>query len=147
MPAQSASVATVPPMRASQRSRMILPVSSAATSVHSFLWWACAWTPGPKFAAGTPAAAKRATSVQACFGSTAATPLCCERGDERVIAPRGRRRRDVDETDLGLAGDERFDARLGALDGRAGPEAVVQVELEAIGDDVARAPAAARASR
>ena len=33
-------------------------------------WWACAGMPGPKFAAGTPRAAKRATSVHACFGRT-----------------------------------------------------------------------------
>ena len=60
--------------------------------------------PGPKFTAGTPSAAKRATSVHACFGSTrgdaASRSAAHERVARRAAAPTGDR---SVELDLGAA--------------------------------------------
>ncbi|AUX22165.1 uncharacterized protein SOCEGT47_026660 [Sorangium cellulosum] len=62
------------PRRESQRRRIARPSDSFSSDAHSLRWCACAFSPGPKFTAGTPSSAKRATSVHACFASTAATP-------------------------------------------------------------------------
>ena len=105
-----------------------------------------ALSPGPKFTAGTPTWSKRATSVHACFGSTPARRARssrCTSGWSRVGPAR---RRQIGDLDLGPPADQRAHVRLRLLERRVGREAVVEVELEAVGHDVAAAAAAAPAS-
>jgi hypothetical protein len=64
-----------------------------------------------------------------------------QRLDQRVRGERGRRRRQVREADLRPSRDEREDRALRVLQRAIRREAVVQVELEPVRDDVSPTPA------
>ena len=83
----------------------------------------------------TPASARRATHA-----------AVAQRDHERVRRRRAAPRAKIGELDLGAPADERLDVALRLLERRVGREAVIEVELEAVGHDVAAAAALAPAS-
>ena len=73
----------------------------------------------------------------------AGNPRVTERAHERMLGERRRRGRKIGEAHLGATSDQLLDFLLGLLQRRVGRETVVDVELEAVGDDVATAPPSA----
>ena len=112
--------------------------SSSAISTRSST--ACAYRvpPGPRLSASSPRAAKSATFVHACFGSSSNAPARRSCVDER--SSRARRVRAASSEDLDVAADELAHARLGVVGRAVRRVAEVQGRLGPRGDDVRRDP-------
>ena len=102
---------------------------------------AIAGSPGPKLRAGTPCAAKRATSVHPSLGRTPRSNEPDELGHERVPEVRRRGDRGVEHLDLVGIGNEGTRLGLRDLHRHARGEAPVHDDAALVGYDVVGDPA------
>ena len=120
--------------------------SSDARSTRSSRVWASVESPGPKLAAGMPAAAKRLTSVQPSLARTSQVVAVAQRRQQRVVQRRRRGGGHVDHLDVvarprRTAPAPRSTWACGLVGRAVGGEAVVDRHHGPVGHDVAGDPA------
>ena len=116
-------------------------VERRARSTRSSAVWARVASPGPRLHAGTPSAAKRATSVQPSLAVTVRSCRSMSAAQDRVVETGRGRRRAVDDRDLVAVLEDGREERphlVGRFGlGAVGGEAPVERDGGEVGDDVA----------